>query len=270
MKKSLLASAAILLGIGSFITLAQAQSAVGSDSRQFDPSAQCSQILDTGNPTDLRMAAMWAFGYIARANDSTLVVTPKRIRSVVKLLSSACLKRRESRFNSLVEVLSLKLKEKNTSKTSGQSGNSGGGAILQSARELLAAFFKPGVNYAALTAVLKPTDEDIRSVYREPLASALIKRNKQMFKPGIAIRPKPEHNTFRLFLSTTKKLQQGSPDLREFPGGYEVVRKYFIKNVPIVRFRFVTKGKKLGLAFDGLIFVNGRWVLIPKPWRGLK
>ncbi|HFC04989.1 MAG TPA: hypothetical protein ENJ55_04720 [Rhizobiales bacterium] len=270
MKKSLLAGAAILFGIGSFITTVQAQSGVGADSRQFNPASPCSQILRTDNPTDLRMAGMWAFGYIARANDSTLVITPKRIRSVITLLSKGCARDGKTRFNALVEVLSLKLKEKAAGKTSTRSSNSTGGAALKSARALLDTFFKPGVNYAALTAALKPTENDIRSVYAEPLASALVKRNQLMFKPGIAIRPKPEHDTYRIFLSTTKKLQQGSPDLREFPGGYEKVRKYFIRNVPIVRFKFVTRGAKLGLAFDGLIFVNGRWVLIPKPWRGLK
>jgi len=29
------------------------------------------------------------------------------------------------------------------------------------------------------------------------------------------------------------------------------------------------KGKTTGLAFDGLIYVNNRWVLMPKPWRAL-
>ena len=35
------------------------------------------------------------------------------------------------------------------------------------------------------------------------------------------------------------------------------------------RFKFVTKGQTAGLAFDGLIYVNNRWVLMPKPWRAL-
>jgi hypothetical protein len=26
---------------------------------------------------------------------------------------------------------------------------------------------------------------------------------------------------------------------------------------------------RLGMAFDGLVHVNGRWVLMPKPWRAL-
>jgi hypothetical protein len=56
----------------------------------------------------------------------------------------------------------------------------------------------------------------------------------------------------------------------EFPGGYAQVAQYIVKDVPIVRFKFVKPGETMGMAFDGLIHVNGRWVFMPKPWNGLK
>jgi len=58
--------------------------------------------------------------------------------------------------------------------------------------------------------------------------------------------------------------------LREFPGGYKQVRDRFLVDVPIARFKFVKSGESLGMAYDGLIFVNGRWVFMPKPWQGLE
>ena len=72
-----------------------------------------------------------------------------------------------------------------------------------------------------------------------------------------------------MFYGTTGELVQGKPLLDKFPGGYKKILQYFRANVPIVRFKFVTKGETLGLAFDGLIHVNGRWVIMPKPWRSL-
>jgi len=57
--------------------------------------------------------------------------------------------------------------------------------------------------------------------------------------------------------------------LSEFPGGYEQVRGQFVGDFPIVRFKFIEPGETSGMAFDGLIFVNDRWVFMPKPWRGL-
>ena len=32
---------------------------------------------------------------------------------------------------------------------------------------------------------------------------------------------------------------------------------------------FVEPGKEQGNSYDGLTYVNGHWILIPKPWRGL-
>ena len=46
--------------------------------------------------------------------------------------------------------------------------------------------------------------------------------------------------------------------------------QFFKRNVPIVRFKFVKQGETTGMAFDGLIYVNDRWVIMPKPWRVLK
>ncbi len=273
MKKSFLAGMAMLIGASGFASSSQAQSA-NIDNRQFNPSAGCAKILLTQDRIELRMAGMWAFGYIARANDTTLVVTPKRIKSVIGLLTRACSKNTERKFNTLVEVLSLKLKEKASAKKTPSSGSGSGNVAssiyLDSARIVLRKFFEPNADYVALTAKLRPTDNDIRTVYAEPLASALIKRNNQLFKPGISIKPKANHQTFLVLLSTTRKLKQGHADLDKFPGGYKSVRKYFIKDVPIARFKFIKRGEKLGLAFDGLILVNRRWVLIPKPWRALK
>ena len=39
--------------------------------------------------------------------------------------------------------------------------------------------------------------------------------------------------------------------------------------VTLYRFKFVKPGEGLGMAFDGLVHVNGHWVIIPKPWRAL-
>jgi hypothetical protein len=57
--------------------------------------------------------------------------------------------------------------------------------------------------------------------------------------------------------------------LNEFPGGYKDVLAHMKPGIPIVRFKFVEPGKRLGMAFDGLVHVNGRWVLMPRPWRAL-
>ena len=58
-------------------------------------------------------------------------------------------------------------------------------------------------------------------------------------------------------------------DREIFPGGYKRVVQFMKPGIPIVRFKFVKPGDRIGLAFDGLVYVNGRWALMPKPYRAL-
>ena len=45
--------------------------------------------------------------------------------------------------------------------------------------------------------------------------------------------------------------------LAEFPGGYKAVLPHLKPGNAIVRFKFVKPGETHGMAFDGLIHVNG-------------
>lgn len=141
--------------------------------------------------------------------------------------------------------------------------------FVASGRSLLLQFFEPDADHAALTASLKPTPEDIRAVYAEPLASRLTETYERLYQPGVAIQPKADQQELITFFSTTVSLQSGDPMLDQFPGGYKKILPYFVSNHPIVRFKFVKPGETRGMAFDGLTYVNGRWVFMPKPWRSL-
>jgi hypothetical protein len=136
-------------------------------------------------------------------------------------------------------------------------------------RALVARFLDPAADRAALTAALRPRPEDVRAVYAEPLASALIAALDGLYASGAAIGPAAGQDDVLFTLTTTGALRGRQPVLGEFPGGYEQVLDHFVADVPIARFKFVRRGETLGMAFDGLIHVNGRWVLIPKPWSAL-
>jgi hypothetical protein len=51
------------------------------------------------------------------------------------------------------------------------------------------------------------------------------------------------------------------------PGGYEQQGSHFRPGIAIYGFEYVVPGETAGMAYDGLVKVNGRWVLIPKAWR---
>jgi len=139
---------------------------------------------------------------------------------------------------------------------------------LDGARAVVAQFAAdaPGDRRAAM-ARLRPTGADYRAVYREPRASKLEAAHKSLWDSGQTIGGKAGQTEFQVVLARTDDLIDGTPVAREFPGGYAQVAADLRRGLPIVRFRYVEPGKTSGMAFDGLVHVNGRWILIPSPWR---
>lgn len=135
---------------------------------------------------------------------------------------------------------------------------------------LLQRFIARDPDYRALTLALKPTREDYLAAYRQPLADRLAEAHSGMWQDeNTAIKPKEGQTEIQFGITSTDRLIAGHPDLAEFPGGYKKVLDFMQPGVPIARFKFVKPGEKLGMSYDGLIFVNRRWVFIPKPWRVL-
>jgi len=54
---------------------------------------------------------------------------------------------------------------------------------------------------------------------------------------------------------------------RDLPGGYAKTSNHFKADVYIYSFKFVKPGETIGMSYDGLMNVDGNWVMIPKAWR---
>lgn len=222
----------------------------------FDPHEACGTLLSRATPSDRIMIAAWTFGFVAAATDEAHRVDAQNNAGLLGNITKAC---QSKPTVSLFEIVN-RSKEPPTP----QPGSAA------EARAMLLDFYKPGADHRALTQALKPSEEDIRAVYDEPLATTLVGMYKSLFTPNIAFKPKPEHNDIYLYLTTTRQLVEDPAVQREFAGGYKKVLQYFRSDVPIARFKFITKGEKLGLSFNGLMYVNGRWVIMPKPYRALE
>lgn len=222
----------------------------------FDPLGPCATYLGENGPISPIAIGFWAFGFLDAATGASHEVSVKRLDAILRVFRGECAKAPETRMFDLA----AKFAESQTNKEP---------EGAEAGRELLMRFFDAAEDHGALTLSLKPSAEDVRAVYAEPLASALIENYEQMFVPGAAIEPKPEQTQLLSTFTTTGRLKARDPALADFPGGYEDVLDYFVSDVPIGRFKFVEQGETLGLAFDGLIFVNDHWVFMPKPWRAL-
>jgi len=247
------------------VAVALAASVIGhpasAQRASFNPSDTCDDVLQIESSLDAVLAGLWAFGYLAKASDQRVIVDDQRNEQMLKNLKALCVDAPETSFFALVDKMAKD--QSNASNSTASSGTS------MDAREFLEQFFAAGADFSALTMALKPSEQDIRAVYDEPLASALIGAYENVFQPGNVIRPKSGQDTLLLLETTTSELKAGAEILAEFPGGYDEVRALFLEDVPIVRFKFVERGESSGLSFDGLIFVNGHWVLMPKPWRAM-
>ncbi|MDI1436407.1 MULTISPECIES: hypothetical protein [Polyangium] len=146
-----------------------------------------------------------------------------------------------------------------------------GGGDLDAAKALLEAFLRPGADHAALTKQLEPTTDDYKAVFKDDAAGKLESHYKKMWSdPNAAISPKEGQTQLLLYSATTEEIAAGQGDGPNFPGGYKKAVEAMKPGVRWVRFKFVKPGETLGMAFDGLTRVNGKWRFFPKPWRGLE
>jgi hypothetical protein len=148
---------------------------------------------------------------------------------------------------------------------------SAAGAKLDEAKKLLGEFLAEGADHAALSKKLEPKDEDYAAVFVGDAAEKAKSTYAPLWKDGtIKIAPKAGQTELLLWAATTEQLKAGEGDADKFPGGYKKVVDQLKPGVVFYRFKFVEPGKTLGMAFDGLVYVNDHWTVFPKPWRALR
>ena len=136
------------------------------------------------------------------------------------------------------------------------------------AQALLQEFLKPGADPAALARELRPQTADYRAVFGAELGKAAEAMYRADWDAGrIVIQPKEGQSELKVAAASTEELQKGAGEAREFPGGYGKLAPRLAAGLTIYRFKFVQPGQSLGLAFDGLVYVNGHFAFFPKPFR---
>lgn len=140
-----------------------------------------------------------------------------------------------------------------------------------SAEDLAAAAEDPSKEVKALAAELrgnakklqelKPTAEQIAQIAATKEDAALLSKYVDtVFEslPADGLPSKPDQTVI---------LFTGPKDL---PGGYASNASHFKKGLAIYGFEYVAPGTTAGMAFDGLVKLDGKWVMIPKMWRAFK
>jgi hypothetical protein len=133
------------------------------------------------------------------------------------------------------------------------------------AKALLEQFLEDDADRAALTKRLRPSDDDYESIFNGDAAESAQKGYEKLWSSGEAvIAPKKGQTKLKVSSATTEDLREGS---NAFPGGYRKVASKLKKGLTFYAWKFTEPGEDLGMAYDGLVFVNDHWVWVPKPWR---
>jgi hypothetical protein len=137
------------------------------------------------------------------------------------------------------------------------------------ARKLLETFLQPGADLKALSAKLRPTAAEVAMVYEESFAKKLHGLYDPAWEAGALVLAPKEGQTALLLdpVSSDSVRAWDAKAQAILPGGYEQVKGDIKPGLTIYRFKFVKPGETIGMAFDGLVQVNGRWIILPKPWR---
>lgn len=262
-------------GIGKAAVLAAVSGTLAAPAvaqERFRPTEPCSQALGAASAEMRVLVAGWVLGFMEAGLRQGASLGAAERDKALETMDSLCAVYPD---RSLVDITAavVTLAQRDLQAEPGAAAPAGPAPGSEAdARALVAAFLAPDADAVALTRALQPSEADIRAVYTDPLAANMVKVYGQVWADpkNLTIAPRPGQSDVLLWWTTTDKLIAGDPALNWFPGGYKDVLAFMRPGFPIVRFKFVKPGETAGYAFDGLVFVNDHWVLMPKPWRLLQ
>jgi hypothetical protein len=151
---------------------------------------------------------------------------------------------------------------------------------LAGVEAVLSEFVKPDADLRALTMRLRPRSEDYAKIF----VGQAVERAKQYYEPrwkegkvlevwgkgdGLVAPGEGEVAVGGLYSASTETLRTGVES--KLPGGYRKVASHLQPGLTFFVGSFVkVKGGSSGTRVDGLVRVDGRWVLVSRPWLALK
>lgn len=123
----------------------------------------------------------------------------------------------------------------------------------------------------AMTQALRPASADFKAVFADDVVAQVEAAYDKLWSdPNAVIGADPANTELKLWKATTEELQAwGGEAAANFPGGYQRAAAKLKPGLVVYRWKYVKPGESAGMAFDGLIHVNGHWTWYPKPWRVL-
>ncbi len=81
--------------------------------------------------------------------------------------------------------------------------------------------------------------------------------------------PKPGQEQVLVYSAWAEELGRESERSQFFPGGYQRIAHNLLPQRFWLAWKYVKRGEHSGMAYDGLVWLEGRFAWFPKPWRVL-
>lgn len=141
--------------------------------------------------------------------------------------------------------------------------------VRASAIELLATFVDPArTRDRQVTAIdLVPTRQDFENIFQPEHVDDVEAAYRRAFPTPPMPEARPDQTRIVLATARPDQLAERTPFSEHFPGAYQRVVDRLMPEPVWAAWKFVAPGSPHGMLYDGLVWTEGRWVWIPKPWR---
>jgi len=239
----------------------------------FNPEGTCTEVMGG----DTYFASLWAFGYVANKIGKARSVDQAMVDDFLADYIDACDRTPQESFVSVLDSLldGLLPSDKEVSNKTPDADVDIEPATAEqqmqvsSAEEIMEKIRAPDADLVSILVSLQPTPEEVREIFPESMAVKLIEMYDDLFGTSLANEsfPPPPYEVSGKFTTTFGLATD--PLLGEISGGFGEVLDQFLIDTGfgsiIVTFPEVDDNMKL----PGMVYVNERWVLMMRPWRGL-
>ncbi|MFA6431357.1 MAG: hypothetical protein WCV91_03115 [Candidatus Margulisiibacteriota bacterium] len=138
------------------------------------------------------------------------------------------------------------------------------------AKQLINNFINPNIDHLKLTKTLHPDKLDYKAFFIDKSWEKAMKVYEEtLWTKDLVIEGKEGQTKILIWSATPAELKAGTGNSKFFPGGYRDIADQIRPQHTIYRFKLVEPGDTSGRSFDGLVYLNGHWVIFPKPWKAL-
>lgn len=134
---------------------------------------------------------------------------------------------------------------------------------LLGARTVMEQLLEPNADRRALIKQLAPAPGDAAKVFTGAFAS---QADKHYQRASFTLAPDETETELLMWKVQSEELRDGTGDAVKCNPAYRKVGSALMPGLTWYCFRFVKPAEKSGTESEGLVFVNGRWVLFPSPW----